>query len=228
MPQPDTERSLGEAPPPEHDHSGSVFGNPNGATPTAAPTVKYLDLDEVLSSARRHRTAAHICLRADLQAEYDDLLAELAAMVDAQGQLLPRDPEATLDDAGTAALAQEKADRVTAIRREMNAAMRRVEFEGMPEDKWRPWYERHYPQKAITEANLKGLDVNQVLKGFNDLLIAEVAVAPKLTVDEVLKLRSVLGPTQINELANKAWEACTSGGVDIPKSPRFLRNLELG
>lgn len=197
----------------EHDFGDTPFGNPNGSTPAAAPVMKYLSLDEVLTSAKRHRTAAHICLRADLQAEYDEILAELASMVDSEGNLLPREKDASLNDGDLAGLAQEKSDRLVEIRREMNAAMRRVEFEGMAEDKWRPWYDKHYP---------KGKDPD--LTDFNNLLIAEVAVNPTLTVAEIVQLRSVLGAPQITQLANKAWIACTRGGVDIPKSPAFLRN----
>lgn len=202
-----------------HEHGDTPFGNPNGTTPTAPPVMKYLNLDEVLTSAKRTRTVAHICLRADLQAEYDELLTDLAGMVDSQGKLLPRDKDAALNDEGLATLAQEKSDRVTQVRLEMNAAMRSVEFEGMAEDKWRPWYDQHFPKKRGTDE----VDVTD----FNNLLIAEVAVAPALTVEQVVQLRSKLGAPQIKELADKAWLACTTGGVDIPKSPAFLRSLKL-
>jgi hypothetical protein len=223
MPNPDDERSLAGEPiqPQQHTHGDTVFGNPNGISPSTAPAVKFLSLAEVLSSAKRHRTVAHICLRADLQAEYDTLMRELASMVDGQGNLLPRQGEQSLDDAGIAALAQEKADRATEVRREMNAAMRDVEFEGMAEDKWRPWYDKHYPKKIRTDGG------EPDLIDFNNRLIAEVAINPTLTVEEVIQLRSVLSGPQMVELANKAWQACTTGGVDIPKSPAFLRNLQL-
>ncbi len=204
-----------------HDHGDTPFGNPNGHTPVPAPTAKYLSLDEVLTSARRHRTVAHICLRADLQAEYDTLMRELAGMVDGQGNLLPRDQDQALGDVDLATLAQEKADRADEVRREMNAAMRDVVFEGMAEDKWRPWYDKHYPKKART-------DGDPDLTDFNNRLIAEIAINPTLTVEDVIQLRSVLGAPQMAELANQAWIACTRGGVDIPKSPAFLRNLQLG
>jgi len=223
MPNTDDERSLtGEQPQQQHQHThgDTVFGNPNGTSPAAAPAVKFLSLDEVLSSAKRHRTVAHICMRADLQAEYDTLMRDLAGMVDGQGNLLPRQGEQSLDDTSMATLAQEKSDRAIEVRWEMNAAMRDVEFEGMAEDKWRPWYDKHFPKKART-------DGEQDLTDFNNKLIAEVAVNPTLSVEDVIRLRSVLGAPQMVELANKAWQSCTTGGVDIPKSPAFLRNLQL-
>ena len=196
--------------------SDNPFSTPNPPSNPIPdrPPVKQWTLEEVLASARRHRTVAHVCLRADLQAEYEELMREIAALVDTQGRLTPV-AEETLGDQATATV-QGKADRAQQVRREMNAAMWRVEFEGMAEDKWRPWYDKHYP---------KGQDPD--LTDFNNLLIAETAVAPTLTVADVLKLRGVLGAPQITELANKAWLSCATGGVDIPKSPAFLAKLQL-
>lgn len=222
MSQPNPDRALDDPTPGAQPaaHGDTPFGNPGGpvANGTPKPQLQYLSLDEVLASAKRHRTVAHICMRADLQAEFDDVVAELATLVDDRGRLLPRDPEASLSDAELGEKAQELSDRSVEIRRQMNAAMRRVEFEGMPEDKWRPWYDKHYPKNAR-------IDGEQDLTDFNNKLIAEVAVTPTFTVEDVIKLRSVLGAPQMAELANKAWIACTRGGVDIPKSPAFLRNL---
>lgn len=190
------------------------FGNPNGAPlPTRTP-VKQLTLAEVLASARRHRTVAHVCTRADLQAEYDELMLEIARLVDVQGRLTDH-AEESLGDRG-AAYVQAKVARSEEIRREMSDAMWRVEFEGMAEDVWRPWYAKHYP---------KGSDPD--LTEFNNLLIAETAIAPTLTVADVTKLRSVLGAPQMAELANKAWLASATGGVDVPKLPAFLQKLQL-
>lgn len=223
--QPNPDRALDDPTPGPQATGDTVFGNPNGHTPAPAAAVKYLSLDEVLTSAKRHRTIAHICMRADLQAEYDDVVVELAGMVDTQGNLLPRDPESSLDDGALAERAQWLANREVEIRREMNAAMRDVVFEAMPADKWQPWYEKHYPHKDVAAARAR--DEEPDLTTFNNLLIAEVAVQPTLTVAEIVQLRSVLGATQMNHLANQAWLACTRGGVDIPKSPAFLRNLQL-
>lgn len=198
--------------PHEHTHGDSPFGNPNGHQ---SPKVKQLSLDEVLTSAKRHRTIANICMRADLQAEYDQLVAELATMVDREGRLLATAEEA-LGETGASARAQEIDLRMKQLRREMNESMRSVEFEGMPEDKWRPWYNEHFPHRSVKAAASKGEEPD--ISAFNNLLIAETAVAPTLTVEDVVKLRSTLGAPQMAALANKAWAACTTGGVDIPKS----------
>lgn len=217
----DDETLAGPTPTEPSGVGRSPFGTPHPPENPLPdrPPVKQWTLQEVLASAKRHRTVAHICMRADLQAEYDELMREIAALVDTQGRLTPA-AEETLGDTA-AAVVQEKDARAQLVRREMNTAMWRVEFEGMPEDKWRPFYERHYPKKARTDGETD-------LTDFNNRLIAEVAVNPTLTIEDVIELRGVLTAPQITELANKAWLACASGGVDIPKSPAFLRNLQLG
>lgn len=202
-----------------HDHGDTVFGNPNGpANGTQSPKIKQLSLDEVLTSAKRRRTIAKICMRADLQAAYDEKLAELGTLVDREGKLL-RSAEESLGETNAAARAQELDAGMVDLRREMNEAMRSVEFEGMPEDKWRPWYNQNFPHQKVKTAASKGEEPD--ISAFNDLLIAETAVGPTFTVDEVKQLRSVLTAPQMTLLANQAWKACTEGGVDIPKSRTF-------
>jgi hypothetical protein len=197
----------------EHVHGDTPFGNPNGVA-VKTPTIKYLSLDEVLTSAKRTRTIAHICMRADLQAEYDDLVAELATLVDHEGRLLATAEEA-LGEEGGAARAQEIDQRMRQLRLEMNQAMRQVEFEGMPEDKWRPWYNTNFPHQRVKTARSSGQEPD--ISDFNNKLIAETAVSPTFTEQDVAKLRTVLTTPQMSLLANKAWAACTTGGVDVPK-----------
>lgn len=219
-----SDRSLGDDPTPTvtDPQAPSVFGNPNGV-PAKAP-MQFLTVDEVLTTGKRVRTHADICLRADLQAEYEDVLVELAGLVDAQGNVMPG-PDGSLADSQVTR-AHELAARAQDIKAEMGRAMRRVEFEGMPDAEWRPWHAQHYPAKTVKAAQDRGEDPD--ISDFNNLLIATVAVSPTLTVEEVKKLRSQLGSPQMTELANAAWTACTRGGVDVPKSPAFLRNLKLG
>lgn len=197
---------------------GTPFGNPNGAPLLPPPTpVKYLSLDEVLSSAKRKVTYAHICLRADLEGQYEELMLEIAGMVDTQGKpLQSAQQDAGLNEVDAAAVVQGKYDASLELRRHMNAATRTVEFEGMAEDEWTPWDKQHRP---------KGQDPD--LRDYHDQLIAKVAVNPTLTVEGVKQLRSKLGAKSINELENQAYLANVTGGVDLPKSPAFLRNLSL-
>ncbi|HEX8489313.1 MAG TPA: hypothetical protein VF642_12265 [Propionibacteriaceae bacterium] len=167
-----------------------------------------LDLDEVMSSARRVEKVAHICLRGDLQAEFDQKSEELGDLVDSDGRVLAEGDRALADGAR----AQELQADLTAIKAEMKTAMRSVRFRALPDDEWREFHASH----LNSAGNVKDLT------RFNNEIIAKTAIAPTMTIDAIVKLRKTLGPTQITTLANAAFWACTTGGVDIPKSLTYL------
>lgn len=201
----------------EHDETlaspaqsaATPFGNPNGSTPRP---LRQMTIDEVLASATRTIKVARVCVRADLASRHEELVRELASLVDANGELL-EDPEASMGEQGAAARAQELNDQITALGREMAGATWTVRFQGMPDDEWPVWLKKHKP------------DDDAKMQQFYNELIAAVAIEPKLSVEQVAELRKKFGFAQMAELTTKAWQACTSGGVDIPKLPFSLRNL---
>lgn len=188
------------------------FGNPDG---TPLPH-RQLTIEEVLESARRIEKVARISLRGDLAAEHDEVVRELASLVDTNGELIA-DPEASLDEQSTAARAQELNDRLTALGREMAGAMWSVRFRAMSSDEWAVFTKAHLPQPDK--------DGKQDLTEFNVKLIAATAIDPEISEDQVKALSAKLGSSQMVALANTAWSVCTKGGVDVPKSPLSLRNL---
>lgn len=191
-----------------------MFGNPDA--PAAAPatvtqTVRQLTVEEVLASARRPREIARICLRADLQAEHSQLVQDLARMINSSGELTI-DPEASIGESTAAAVAQEKHARLVEVARLMNESMWHVTFEGMPSDDW-PAYTKKYIPKGKDEDDAE----------FLIRLVADTAVDPELSMDEVRELRKKFGHAAWQELASKAWAASSTGGVNAPKSPISLR-----
>lgn len=199
----------------EHDQTlggtpagDTPFGNPNGTHDRTPQLEAILTLDEVMSSARLVERTARICLRGDLEAEYHETLSELSSLVDKDGNVLA-DGDQALSDASRV---EELSERARDLRAEMQAATRRVRFRAMPDDDWRTFDKAH--------RNADGSLKNQ--ETYNNELIARCAVAPTMTVDDVVKMRAKLGPTQIVTLANAAFYACTTGGLDVPKSPSFL------
>lgn len=190
----------------------TVFGNPNG-TPLPRQQVT---IEDVLASARRVEKVARISLRGDLQAEHDEVVRELASLISADGELIA-DPEASVGDQGPVARAQELNDRLTALGREMAGAMWSVRFRAMSSDEWAVFTKAHFP-----EADKDG---KRNLTDFNVKLIAATAIDPTMTEDQVRALGGKLGSSQIVKLADTAWDVCTKGGVDVPKSPLSLRNL---
>lgn len=195
------------------EHADTPFGNPNGTTPQP---LKQMTIDEVLATARRVEKVARISLRGDLQAEHDELVRELSGLVTADGELI-EDPEASMGEESAAVRAQELNQRLVELGREMAGAMWSVRFRAMSSDDWAVFTKAHFP-----EADKDG---KRDLTDFNVKLVAATAIEPTLTEEQVRALGGKLGTSQIVNLANTAWNVCTKGGVDVPKSPVSLRNL---
>lgn len=189
--------------------SGPTSGDPSPFVKAPAPITPHvetvLDLDEVMSQARRVERTAHICLRSDLTAELEDLVEQLGNLVDADGNVVATGDQA-LSDAGDAAALNE---RIQAVQAEMAKSMRTIRFRAMADDAWQPFDKRHRDTNG---------DIRDTELYYNEL-IAACAIAPTMTVDQVKALRGSLGPTQIIEMGNAAYIACSTGGVDVPKLP---------
>lgn len=188
--------------------ASTPFGNPDGpAVPRSPQLETVLSLDEIMSSARLAERKAKICMRSDLEAEYLEALEQLGALVDDRGNVVS-DGEQALTDQSRAI---ELNDTLRRLQDEMADAMRVVRFRAMPTDAWDAWSRSHHDEQG----KVKDVDA------FNEQIIAKTAIAPTLTVDQVRQLRSKISPVQFAELANTAYYACTTGGVDVPKSPSF-------
>lgn len=168
-----------------------------------------LDLDEVLTSAKLVERTATICLRADLEAEYESVMTELGNMIDANGRVFGS-PEEPLYS-GRATRAQVLNERANELLAEMQGARRVIRFRGMDEDSFATF------EKASRYDN--GSFKNQ--KQYVNQLIARCAISPTLDEADVAKMRKKLSSSQMQELFSKAYEACTVGGLDVPKSLPF-------
>lgn len=166
----------------------------------------FLTLDQIMSSARRSRRTAQICLRADLEAEYLELHEQLGQLVTVDGELLAED--ASMTDAEEVSTLR---DQIAALHAEMTANTRPMLFEAMDDDTWQAFEKKH-----------RGVDgkIKDTVAWQNEL-IAACAINPTMTVEQVVATRGKLGPTQITAMANAAYSACSSGGVDVPKLPSF-------
>lgn len=180
--------------------------------PIALVKPKRLTIDEVLASARRIERTATVCLRGDLQAEFDELLDELATLVTATGELIEDGTDEALGDVTARSRVAQINERIPVLRREMAQAMWSVRFRGMSSDEWAPFVKKNMPTGERADKT-----------DFFTLLISETAVEPELSLDEVRKLRKVFTQRAMNELVSKAWEACSEGGIDVPKLPLSLR-----
>lgn len=186
----------------------SPDGPPVGLPPafTTPQIENILTLDRIMQSAQRARRIARICLRGDLEGEYVDTLEKLSELVDSEGNLLS-------DDASMTEVAEVTAlrDRAAQLRDEMAAETYAVVFEGMNADEW-ALFEK---ENRTAAGDVKDIDEYRVR------LIAACAVDPKMSVDDAKSIRAKLRPTQMVALADQAFAACSTGGVDVPKLPSF-------
>ncbi|MDN4173916.1 hypothetical protein QWY28_13225 [Nocardioides sp. SOB77] len=181
----------------------------DGAQHTAAVSARQLTIDEVLNSARLPEKRAEICLRADLQAQYDVLAAELATLVTADGEVIV-DDEAAAGEVTAAARARELDDNLASIRAEMEDSMWRPLFRGLSSEDLAVFNKEHRPADPTAD-----------MTDYNTRLIAATMTEPTATVDEVQALRRTLGSLAMIKLVRTASEVCVQGGVDVPKSSRL-------
>lgn len=174
-----------------------------------AAVENILTLEHVMASARLVEKKAVVCLRGDLEAVHDSLISELRTLVDAEGNVVARDES----------LADQKVARVEEIQTllEENRQARLAEsyvvrFQAMPADEWAEFEKAH--RESI------GGPVKDA-RDYQRKIIARCAIEPKLTEAEVDQLSGTLSSPQMNALFAAAYEACTTGGLDVPKSPLF-------
>lgn len=184
--------------------AGTVFEKP-----VDPATVKPFDFDELLSEGRLVERHAVICLRGDLEAEWVSLIEELSGLVDDNGEPVSADgEEASLGD--TRRVGEINA-RLAELHKERLAASRRITFRAMPADEFETWDASH----RSSNGDLK----NQ--KVYFEQLISKCS-QPPLSVEQVRAMRSTkLTKNQMVTLANTAYWANTTGGVDVPKLPGF-------
>lgn len=203
-----TDATLGGDP----TDTATVFGDPTATTPPPA-VRRQMTVDEVLASARRPERTARVCLRADLEDEHAQLVAELATLVNAQGEIIAEE-EAAVGEITGEARAHQINDRLKALRAEMAQSMWFVRFRGMPSEDY-DVFEKKYKPKT------KDADFSE----FHARLVAETAIEPTISYDQAVALRKEFGKRAMLELYNTAFTVCNTGGVDVPLLPASLQAL---
>lgn len=194
--------------------AAGVFGTP---TPEPPADRRIWTVEEILAEAKLPERHARICLRADLEAEHEQIVAELASLIDAQGHVI-EDEERAAGEGSVVARVQGLAARDEQVLSQMREAMWFPLFRGLSTEALQEFNAQHYPKKPDKNGDID-------LSGYNVLLIAETAVEPRLTPDQVRALRGKLGAKAYKQLVDTAQSVCVRGGVDVPKSPASLLNL---
>lgn len=206
---------MTSTPNPDVSLSDTTPGDPDTVTALAAaaktvdaqPAARQWTIDEILATAKTPQKRARVCLRADLEAAHAEVVAELATLVDANGEVMV-DDEASAADVSRVTRARDLSARAERLEAEMAEYRWTPLFTGLSSEDFAVFQKAHYP---------KGKDAD--LTEYHNKLIAETMSEPTVTVDQVAGLRKKLGTASFAELWRTANVVCLRGGVDVPKSP---------
>lgn len=191
------------------DHTPEQHDSPFVKPTTPDVVIPPLTFEEILNEARLPETKAKICLRADLQAERDEIMGELATLIGPDGTLLAQaeDAEASLGESAEAR-ARELADLLAGVDAQMRAAMRYVRFRGMDSDELAKFNKQWEPKDKKADRT-----------SYNRRLVAATAIEPELTYEQVVEMSGKLGNAQVLALVEAAMRVSYAGGVSVPKLP---------
>lgn len=169
------------------------------------------DFKALLAGAKLPERTVPICLRGDLTAEFEELEQQLEEAL--------RVPASSLEGDGSAGIAE----RIEALRAQMQAHTYRFRLRAMPHPVWRAFCAEHPPRKddegAVDERD-RLLGVNT--ETFWTALVHRSVVDPVLSADEWTTLGEALTDRQFSDLADAAW-ALNRRDVDVPFSPAASR-----
>jgi hypothetical protein len=209
--------------------SGEPIATPNIGEPDAKSIVDTVfTLDAYLSSdVRRAEKTARFCVDPGIEAQMEDLNAELETLVGPDGR--PKSSvDASMADGGRSALVVSQ--EIEALEAKYAAAMANVRLKAMDEDDWTAFMARN-------KAALDGAPPFPAALYEDLILNSEPTVtmpggkAEPISREQLSGLRKALGHAAFNEISQKAWEVNTSSGVSVPKSSlssAVLRHIEQG
>lgn len=159
------------------------------------------DIEDILAGAELPQKTIELCLKGNLQAEFEDLERQLAAAEDDEGDTL----------AGGARV-RDLAEQIEAVRQKMAAHTTVFRFGGLGEHAYSDLLAEHPPTAEQKEdgASLNG-------ETFPTALIAACALDPKMTPEQADRLRRKITHVQWEDLFNTAL-ACNRQRVNVPFS----------
>lgn len=160
-------------------------------------------IDDIIAGARLPEKTVPLCLRGDLQAQWEDLERELRAH---QGTA---DEEALAGDQ----VARDLAERMEAIAQEMTDHQVVFRFRGLPKRAYSDLLAQHQAPEDKRELAVDGLDWDT----FPTALIAACAVDPEMTVEQAGRLAQTVTDRQWDDLFATAM-ALNRAEVSVPFS----------
>jgi hypothetical protein len=152
-----------------------------------------VDIEQIISGARRPETTVPLCMRGDLQAVWEQLNRDFDTA----------DKEITdeVTSGGSPLLAVKIAKQMAELEREMRDSTVIFTLRGMSRTRWKELAAEHPPIEGVDD---EGSEVNE--EDFVTAMIAECCVAPVMTVEQAGRLRDEMTDGQWQELATASWQ----------------------
>lgn len=176
------------------------------------------DVKALIRGAKLPETTVPVCLAADLVAQFEQAERELAEAGESA--------RTSLADGGRQ---REIAERIEALREQMQASTVDFRLRAMPRPRWREFIAAHPPRKDPKTGEVDERDryVGVNTDTFYDALVQASAVDPDLDDEDwALLLGEKLTDRQFDQLADAAW-ALNRRDVDVPFSRAASRILRI-
>jgi len=167
------------------------------------------EIDAILAGAKKPEASVPLCLRSDLQDQWETLEAELQAEDRAETPTLAK---------ADSKRAKELAEQVRALQAEMEKSTITVTLRAMDRVPWKELQSAHPPRKDSAVDWRLGFNPDT----FYDALIAASIVDPVLDEERLAKLLDAITAGQFDKLASTAWELNRSD-VSVPFSATASR-----
>lgn len=173
------------------------------------------ELDELIDAAELPEETVKLCLRTDLQREFE---AADQRLTDA----LKADQDTDSLGGGTTDVEALAAD-VEQIRSKMAASVVTFRFRARDKDRWPELIAEHPPREDNEQDSRYGLNFN----GFMTALIRESTISPGMTPARWAKVLKKITDGQWELLTSTLWQLNRKAELTVPFSPaasRILRN----
>lgn len=171
--------------------------------------MELSEIDAILEGAKKPEDHVPLCLRGDLQAEWEKLESELQAEDRAEVDTLAKP---------VTKRAKELADQVRALQAEMEKSTVVLTLRAMDRAPWKELRAAHPPRPDAAMDWRLGFNEET----FYDALIAKSVVDPVFDEERLVKLLDSLTSGQFDKLANAAW-ALNRSDVSAPFSATASR-----
>lgn len=169
--------------------------------------MELSEIDAILSGAKKPEVTVKLCLRTDLQDQWEKLEVELRADDAAAADTLAKPP-------GNLKLAKQ----IRALEAEMEKANLTLTLRAMERAPWKELLSAHPPRKDVPTDWGMGYNPETM---FDDL-IGKSIVEPVLDETQLTKLLDALTAGQYDRLSNAAW-TLNKSDVSVPFSPTASR-----